>query len=567
MDMNHMSSDARSQDTSFNMNLEYANNLLVIISAVIAFLTVRYACTRIYHHQTNKQLPTESAQSIFTPIALTYGKLERIVVNKFSYTIPFRSCPPLGAILIFLALFSAVLPLLLLNTDYKLNSNRAGFISLALVPFLLGSTGKNSALSFLTGVSTIKLNFLHRILGLALFICATLHMACMIGAWSKFPTFMASQLHASKVQYGIGAYACLCVVFVGSLWPVRVFSYEIFLGTHLTAFGFIGAVAVHTPFAMRYFIAGLVCYILNLCAVWFVKTYVADARFEVLPGSCTKVAIRLSSPMRAHYIGQHINLCIPAISPFQWHPFTIASIFHTDSALQDTLEVCVVARGNFTRQLYEKVDSVQQLRVFVSGPFGSTQVRPAQLLQSHRSIVIVSGGAGITFGMRVLRDLTQTLVQANQEKNMVHSWTTQEIRFYWSVRNPLELEWFLEELEKINYIYANTKRFPQLHIQLHVTSKAQNHSDESVASTALGTTSAQCKNVQNISCDIIEQVSTGGSRKEFFEEECKKEVKIIRGQRIDAASCLPTEAEIGVFGMSHHRFQRAVHLINLSLSS
>ncbi|KAI8364592.1 hypothetical protein BD560DRAFT_402828 [Blakeslea trispora] len=553
MDMD-MSSDARSQDTSFNMNLEYANNLATIISAVIAFLTVRYVCISIYRYCANKHSSIRWIQSVFAPFAFSYANIERIVVNRFSLTIPLRACPPLGAILIFFALLSAVLPLLLLNTDYKLNSNRAGFIGLALVPFLLASTGKNSALSFLTGISSIKVNFLHRILGLALFVCATVHMACMLHAWSKFPTFMTSQLHVSKVQYGIGAYACLCIVFVGSLWPVRVWSYEIFLGTHLTAFGFIGAVAVHTPFAMRYFIAGLACYLLNLCAVWFVKTYIAHARFEVLPGSCTKIAIRLSNPMKAHYVGQYISLCIPAISPFQWHPFTITSIAHNGSDSQNTIEVCVVARGNFTRKLYQKVDSTQELRVFVSGPFGSTHIRPSELLQSHNSIVIASGGAGVTFGMRLLRDLTNTLLQFNQENdtNSVNPWKTQDIRFYWSVRDPLELEWFREELEKISYTYDNTKQLPQLHVQLHITSNTLNRSDESLSSTALEVMSSNNKNEKQNSGNIveIEQVSATGSHNETYQEQYKKEATLVRGQRIDIGSCLSTGTDIGAFGKS-----------------
>ncbi|KAI8058977.1 uncharacterized protein B0P05DRAFT_581533 [Gilbertella persicaria] len=276
---------------------------------------------------------------------------------------------------------------------------------------------------------------------------------------------MQSELQLSKVQYGLGGYACLCVVVLGSLLPVRVFSYELFLGTHVLGVGFIGAIAVHTPYAMRYFLAGLVCYILNFIAVWFVKTFVGHARCEILPEGCTKLSIRLGSPMKTHHIGQHINLCIPALSPFQWHPFTITSVQQTNLVHQNSIEVCVIARGNFTRTLYDKVDPNQELSVFVSGPFGSQSIGPVDVLQSHTSVVIACGGAGVTFGMRLLRELTDTLVMSLENDS------TKDIYFSWSVRRPLELEWFREELEQIHCIYETHEQFPNLHIQLHITSK------------------------------------------------------------------------------------------------
>lgn len=511
------------QATPPNINEPYANNLITIIASIIGFFIVRHLCQRFM---------------VPTTLGAQYRKYENRIINTFSYSPLNGACPPLGAFLLVCALLSAILPLLLLNVDLKLNSNRAGFLALALVPFLLSSTGKNSAVSFLTGISSIKMNLLHRVLGLALVVCATVHMAFMLQSWAKFPAFMQSQLQVTKVQYGLAGYGSLCVVILGSFLPVRKYCYELFLGTHLLGVVFIGLIAVHTPYAMRYFISGLFCYSLNLVAVWFAKTYMAQARFEVLPEGCTKISIQLSSPIRKHHIGQHINLCIPAISAFQWHPFTITSVQQQHAKHQYSIEVCVIARGNFTNALYKKVNPSQELPVFVSGPFGSQGVQSMDILQNQSSVVIASGGAGVTFGMRLLRELTDTMITYDENKpvndNLNH-WKTKDIYFYWSVKRALELEWFRHELEQLNYLYEQNKHFPRLFIQLHVTSK-----DESVNETS--------------SCTFDESTahSSGVASEAFLNEKSKdtarKAVEITQGERLDPKSLLPLESSTGAYG-------------------
>ncbi|KAG1057847.1 hypothetical protein G6F43_000335 [Rhizopus delemar] len=349
-------------------------------------------------------------------------------------------------------LFSAILPLLLLNVNLKVNSNRAGFLGLALVPFILSSTGKNSAISLIT-----------------------VHMSCMLYAWSKFPSFMQSELQLKKVQYGLAGYGCLCVVMLGSFFLVRKLCYEAFVFTHIFAFAFIGTIAIHTPYAMRYFTVGLFCYVLNLIAVWLIKSHLGRARFQILSGGCTKVSIRLASPMKNHSVGQHINLCIPAIgSPFQWHPFTITSI--NNSPNNNKVEVHVCSRGNFTRQLYDKVNPEQELTVFLNGPFGNTNIQPKVVLDKYETIVIALGGAGVTFGARLLRELSSHLSQIDC------SIRTRDIYLAWSVRRASELEWFKQEFEQYNYSFNNHTDFPNLHLKFYITGIEDAPSDTSANS-------------------------------------------------------------------------------------
>ncbi|GAA5801398.1 hypothetical protein HPULCUR_006844 [Helicostylum pulchrum] len=499
--------------------------------SVICFLTLRYLLVQ--------QKPSSRVSS-------TYKRLETLVVNKFSYT-PFGACPPVGAFLVVCALTSAILPLLLLNVDLKLNSNRAGFLSLAIVPFLLSSTGKNSAVSFLTGISTVRMNFLHRMLGLALIVCATVHMAFMLQAWAKFPSFMRSQLQVTKVQYGLAGYGLLCVVILGSFLPIRKYCYELFVGTHLLGIAFIGVIAMHTPYAMRYFVAGLVCYALNLVAVWGVKTYMAQAYFDILPEGCTKISIRLASPMKTHAIGQHVNLCIPAISIFQWHPFTITSVQQQNAKHQNSIEICVIARGNFTRALYNNIDASKGLPVFVSGPFGSTNIKSMDVLTNSTSVVIANGGAGITFGIRLLRELCDTLVTFDdncEEKDTLNHWKTKDIYFYWSVHRLNELEWFRDELEHLNYLFKSHFRFPNLHIKLHVTSKDGAAADIYARHNLEDTSTAHSSSDIDECVDGQDFVDTKRNN-QYLE---KKTVEVTQGERLDPKYILSLQTDISAYG-------------------
>lgn len=527
--MDMMGHDMSSQETPANINEPYAQTLITIIASVIAFLTVRHVFIYFISNKTN-----------------LYSRFENKIINTFSYT-PAPASPPLGALLVLLALISAVLPLLLLQVDLAVNSNRAGFLCLAMVPFLLSSTGKHSAISLLTGISSLKLNWLHRILGMALFLCATVHMSTMLHAWSKFPAFLKAELALTKVQYGLAGYGCLCVVVLGSLWPVRIFCYEVFVATHVLGIVFIGCIAVHTPYAMRYFFSGLVCYLLNLLAVWFVKTYVAHARFDILPEGCTRVSIRLASPIKKHYIGQHINLCIPSISPFQWHPFTITSVQQSNAAHQNSIEVCVCSRGNFTRSLYKHAMPDQDVRVFVSGPFGNKDIQADRVLDTCDSIVIASGGSGVTFGMRLLREVTDTLVMQQEEQDhaaaalLLGHGRTKDIYFYWCVRRPLELEWFRQELEQINHLYHTHEQLPNLHIKFHVTAKETRSMEVQESTLITESSSAHIKEtIDSGETTAASQYALGDA----------KDIDVVYGCRLDAKSVLDTVSgdDVGAFG-------------------
>lgn len=510
--------DMSTENTPPNGNEVYTHILIGIICAFIFLLIIRYYLlirpwTQLskYNNKNNNNNKKNKWYSYFPrlPQFKKYLLLDRYIVNKCSFSLPFL--PPIGFILLVIVLITSLLPLLIMNNDLALNSNRAGFLTISLVPFLLASTGHYSPLALLTGMQPSTLNHFHRLLGWAIMILATVHMSCMLYEWAKFPFFMKSQLQVIKVQYGLAGYGCLCIVILGSLYPVRVLKYEIFLFTHLLAFGFIGAISKHTPYALRYFITGIICYTINVLTSWFVQSRLARARLHVLDNQCTKISLRVSSPIH-HTPGQYIYLCIPKISPFQWHPFTITSTERIgQSSLSNTMiEVHACVRGDFTKKLYHKAESSlsndHEWTVFVGGPCGRTlySANPEFMLQNQKVIILSTAGAGVTYGIRLIRELATYLLDlsnddddhdhenndlsissSDKEKESIYlkrKIITRDIYFIWSVRNKGELKWFENELnnyknsfDKINHLYPS---FPKLHILFYHTNSNNNKSTD-----------------------------------------------------------------------------------------
>ncbi|CAO3616631.1 unnamed protein product [Cunninghamella blakesleeana] len=562
-----MDMDMSTENTPPNGNEMYTQILMGIICAILFLLITRYyVLIRPWTQLSNKKTKKNQIKwyHSFTklPQFNRYTLLDRYIVNKCSFSFPFL--PPIGFLLLVIVLITALLPLLIMNNDLALNSNRAGFLTISLVPFLLASTGHYSPLALLTGMQPSTLNQFHRLLGWAIMILATVHMSCMLYAWAKFPFFMQSQLQVIKVQYGLAGYGCLCVVVLGSLYPVRVFKYEFFLFTHLLAFGFIGAISKHTPYALRYFMTGIVCYTINVLTSWFIQSRLARARLHVLDHGCTRISLRVSSPIY-HSPGQYIYLCIPKISPFQWHPFTITSteqIGQSSSSKNTMIEVHACVRGDFTKKLYQLASNPSstndhEWNVFIGGPCGRNLYLsyPEHMLQHQKVIVLSTAGAGVTFGIRLMRELATYLLdlsngdddstdnndRLDEEKENVYlknKIITHDIYFNWSVRNKGELKWFENELnyykntfDKLHQLYPS---FPTLHILFYHTNDKGSSSEETIETNG---DSSQSHSSYEIDEDIISTTVQLKNEKnqmiEMDQHQQKKKSSIIYNKRIN----------------------------------
>ncbi|XP_065864209.1 ferric reduction oxidase 2-like [Euphorbia lathyris] len=95
---------------------------------------------------------------------------------------------------------------------------------------------------------------------------------------------------------------------------------------------------------------------------------------------------------------------VPAISKLQWHPFTITSNSNLET---ENLSVVIKSEGSWSSKLYQTLSSsssIDRLQVSVEGPYGPASTH----FLRHETLVMVSGGSGITPFISIIRQLIFT---------------------------------------------------------------------------------------------------------------------------------------------------------------
>ncbi|XP_021827109.1 ferric reduction oxidase 2-like [Prunus avium] len=121
---------------------------------------------------------------------------------------------------------------------------------------------------------------------------------------------------------------------------------------------------------------------------------------RVLP--CEAVELNFSkNPGLSYSPTSMLFVNVPSISKLQWHPFSVTSSSKLDA---DKLSVVIKSEGNWSQNLYQKLSSTQpidRLQVSVEGPYGPV----SNDMLRHDTIVMVSGGSGITPLISIIREL------------------------------------------------------------------------------------------------------------------------------------------------------------------
>ncbi|XP_071722014.1 ferric reduction oxidase 2-like isoform X2 [Rutidosis leptorrhynchoides] len=96
---------------------------------------------------------------------------------------------------------------------------------------------------------------------------------------------------------------------------------------------------------------------------------------------------------------------VPSISKLQWHPFTVTS---NNNLEQDKLSVIIKGGGSWSKKLHQMLSSpsssIEHLQVSVEGPYGPASTH----FLRHETLVMISGGSGITPFISIIRELIYT---------------------------------------------------------------------------------------------------------------------------------------------------------------
>ncbi|XP_059641419.1 respiratory burst oxidase homolog protein C-like isoform X2 [Cornus florida] len=207
-------------------------------------------------------------------------------------------------------------------------------------------------------------------------------------------------------------------------------------------------------------------------------------KVAVYPGNV--LAIHMSKPQGFKYkSGQYMFVNCAAVSPFEWHPFSI-----TSAPGNDYLSVHIRTLGDWTRQLKTVFSQVCQApprgksgllradclqgennpgfpRVLIDGPYGA----PAQDYKKYEVVLLIGLGIGATPMISIVKDIVNNMKAMEEEDNALEygvagggntpptsspmtlkqkagsgsggsNFRTRRAYFYWVTREQGSFDWF-----------------------------------------------------------------------------------------------------------------------------
>jgi hypothetical protein len=186
---------------------------------------------------------------------------------------------------------------------------------------------------------------------------------------------------------------------------VRKKSYELFQLSHLLMYVIIGCLMAHGTSAilqwpmLGYFLAfPTLLVLIERTTRVLLGFYAVPATVRVLDSETVEIKATVPQGRMFQYCaGQYLFLQVPALSFFQWHPFTISVCRGKD------IQLHIKTDGNWTSRLRELAtdDKPTPIRIGIDGPYGA----PAQRFYDFSHTILVGSGIGITPFSGILVDL------------------------------------------------------------------------------------------------------------------------------------------------------------------
>ncbi|KAJ7503365.1 hypothetical protein B0H11DRAFT_582059 [Mycena galericulata] len=369
-----------------------------------------------------------------SPISKPSPGLSDKVTAAFRYTVARQFylrtarwyAPPLAAVLgvagmwIFLmALLLAVRPFYWPNEAMGHSppiATRAGWISIAIMPFMIAFSTKINFVGFLTNTSHEKLQVFHRWSALIMYITSLVHTFPFI-----INDIMMREMkldYSTSPWYWTGVAALVPQTYLIALsWGIfRNPYYEAFKKLHFIASGiFMAALFIHVNFRLTswdYFWATAAIYALAwlsrvLRTLW-ITGFGLPATVDTAGPGLLKIAIRVPVARFRWAPGQHIFIRVFGLGAhvLTSHPFTVGSL-PTAGATENTAELVLRVHGGLTRALAHRVAGKAGWAtcVVVDGPYGGLHVP----LKAYERVYLLAGGTGATFILPIFADLSATL--------------------------------------------------------------------------------------------------------------------------------------------------------------
>ncbi|KAK8508945.1 hypothetical protein V6N13_133619 [Hibiscus sabdariffa] len=209
-------------------------------------------------------------------------------------------------------------------------------------------------------------------------------------------------------------------------------------------------------------------------------------KIAIYPGGV--LTLQMSKPPQFRYkSGQYMFVQCPAVSPFEWHPFSI-----TSAPGDDYLSVHIRQLGDWTQELKRIFSEVCELpvagksgllradettkksfpKLLIDGPYGA----PAQDYHKYDVLLLVGLGIGATPFISILKDLLNNIVKMEEQADLASDTSrtsdqsngsnestapnrvslkrkktlkTTNAYFYWVTREQGSFDWFKGVMDEV----------------------------------------------------------------------------------------------------------------------
>uniref|UniRef100_A0A1J3IUE9 Respiratory burst oxidase-like protein D n=1 Tax=Noccaea caerulescens TaxID=107243 RepID=A0A1J3IUE9_NOCCA len=193
-------------------------------------------------------------------------------------------------------------------------------------------------------------------------------------------------------------------------------------------------------------------------------------KVAVYPGNV--LSLHMTKPQGFKYkSGQYMFVNCRAVSPFEWHPFSI-----TSAPGDDYLSVHIRTLGDWTRKLRTVFSEVCKPptagksgllradggdsgniafpKVLIDGPYGA----PAQDYKKYDVVLLVGLGIGATPMISILKDIINNMkshdrdsdIENNNSNGNSKGFRTRKAYFYWVTREQGSFEWFKGIMDEVS---------------------------------------------------------------------------------------------------------------------
>ncbi|KAM7260799.1 hypothetical protein ACFE04_026274 [Oxalis oulophora] len=254
----------------------------------------------------------------------------------------------------------------------------------------------------LTSESSIKY---HIWLGHIVLTLFTAHGLCYIIFWavtndiSKMVEW--KYVGASNVAGEISLLAGL-IMWATTFPKIRRKFFELFFYTHHLYIVFMVFFVLHVGISYSFMmLPGLYLFLVDR----FVRFLQSRNKVRLVSArvlSCGSVELNFAKNPNLSYNPTSIMFVnVPAISKLSWHPFTVTS---SNGLEPEKLSIVVKSHGGWSNKLFQMISSpsaIDRLEVSVEGPYGPASKK----IFSHETLIMVSGGSGITPMISIIREL------------------------------------------------------------------------------------------------------------------------------------------------------------------